>query len=127
MLPISERTLALTQGAWWLVTGTWPILDLRSFERITGPKREGWLVKTVGALVAVIGAGLLIAGLRRRPIAPEVKVIAAGAACALGAVDLIYPLKKQIPPVYLADVLPELGWAIGWVLTSRPPPVQPAD
>ena len=39
---------------------------MRSFEAVTGPNRDEWLVKTVGALVGVLGGGLLWAGARGR-------------------------------------------------------------
>src|SRR5687767_12121314 len=78
------RILALAQGTYYFATGVWPILHLRSFERVTGPKLEGWLVKTVGALIAVIGATVALAGWRRR-ITPELRFLAAGSAAALGA------------------------------------------
>jgi hypothetical protein len=46
----TTRRHALAQGAraGWRVTGVWPILRLRSFEAVTGPKKERWLVKTMG-------------------------------------------------------------------------------
>ena len=47
--------LCVTQGIFYVATGVWPIVHLRSFEAVTGPKLEGWLVKTVGALIAVVG------------------------------------------------------------------------
>ena len=41
-------------GAFYLATGLWPILHLRSFEAVTGPKLEGWLIKTAGTLITAI-------------------------------------------------------------------------
>jgi hypothetical protein len=34
----------------------------RSFEAVTGPKRDDWLVKTIGGLIAMVGATLIGAG-----------------------------------------------------------------
>jgi hypothetical protein len=112
-----DRTLALAQGAYYFATGVWPILHLRSFEKVTGPKPEGWLVKTVGALIAVIGTTVGLAGWRRR-ISPEIRILAAGSAAALGVVDVIYPAKRRISPIYLADALPEAALTLAWVLSS---------
>ena len=62
----ATATVALAQGALWAATGLWPILRLRSFTHVTDPKLEGWLVKTVGALIAVVGGTLISAGARQR-------------------------------------------------------------
>ncbi|HZI04200.1 MAG TPA: hypothetical protein VEZ71_09275, partial [Archangium sp.] len=80
--------LAVTQGIFYIATGLWPIVHLRSFEAVTGPKLEGWLVKTVGALIAVVGGTLLAAGLRRR-VHPELISLAACSAASLAAVDVV--------------------------------------
>lgn len=124
-----ESALAIAQGAFYVLSGVWPILHLKSFEKVTGPKPEGWLVKTVGALVAVVGAGLLFAGLHRKRVSPELRIVAAGAAAALGAVDIVYPLKHRISKVYLLDAVPEAAIVIGWAIASWPRPMadtQPA-
>lgn len=104
--------LAVAQGVFDVVTGVWPIVHLRSFEAITGPKREGWLVKTVGALITVIGGTLLTAGLRRR-VSPELMLLAAGSAAALAAVDVRYS-PQRISPVYLLDAVAEGLLVAGW-------------
>ncbi len=51
-----ERGLASGQGALYVATGVWPLLHMPSFEAVTGPRLERWLVQTVGVLVASIGA-----------------------------------------------------------------------
>ena len=61
------RVVMRLQGAYYLVTGLWPVIDMRSFELITGPKTDDWLVRTVGVLAASIGLTLLVAARRRRP------------------------------------------------------------
>jgi hypothetical protein len=49
------------QGGCYAATGTLPLVHLRSFEAVTGPKRDHWLVRTVGLMAAVMGA-LFLAG-----------------------------------------------------------------
>jgi hypothetical protein len=49
------------QAAYYCLTGIWPLLHLASFEAVTGPKTDDWLVKMVGLLAAVIGATLGVA------------------------------------------------------------------
>ena len=108
--------LAVAQGVFYGVTGVWPIVHLRSFEAVTGPKLEGWLVKTVGALITVIGGTLLAAGLRRR-VRPEHMLLAAGSAASLAAVDLVYS-PQRISPVYLLDALAEGVLVTGWCVAA---------
>lgn len=42
------RTVCWVQGAYYIVTGMWPLLHIDSFQVVTGPKDNLWLVKTVG-------------------------------------------------------------------------------
>jgi hypothetical protein len=110
--------LARLQAVIYLVTGVWPLLSIRSFEAITGPKTDRWLVKTVGLLVAVVGAMLALASKSRR-ITPEVVVVAAGSAAALATIDVVYVAKRRIAPVYLLDAVLELGLVAGWIVLAR--------
>ena len=106
--------LELAQGAYYLATGIWPLLSPGTFQAVTGPKRELWLTKTVGALAAVTGGVLSYAGVRgRRP--SEVAMLAVGMAGAFAAVDIVYVAKRRISPVYLVDAALQLGIAATWI------------
>jgi hypothetical protein len=109
--------LAVAQGAFYVATGVWPILHMRSFEAVTGEKTDDWLVKTVGALVAVAGATMMAAGLRRR-VTPEIALLAAGSAAALATVDVVYTQKGVIRPVYLLDAVAEAGLIGAWTAAA---------
>jgi uncharacterized membrane protein YuzA (DUF378 family) len=109
------RRIALVQGVFYLATGVWPLLDIDSFQVVTGPKVDLWLVKTVGVLVAVIGTVLLLAVQRRR-ITAEIAILAVGSAIGLAGIDLVYALSGRISSIYLADAVVELGLAGFWVL-----------
>lgn len=108
-----EPTVALAQGAFYVASGLWPLVSMASFERVTGPKVDRWLVKTVGVLIAVIGAVLLFGGTRRR-VGREVPMLAAGSAAALAGVDIVYSARGRISPVYLLDAAVEAGLALVW-------------
>lgn len=43
--------LPLGQGLFYLTSGIWPLIDMPSFEAVTGRKTDKWLVKTVGLLL----------------------------------------------------------------------------
>ena len=100
------------------MTGLWPLVDFRSFERVTGPKVDRWLVKTVGVLVAVICAVLGLTA-RRRHVTPEVETLAVGGALGLAAIDVVDVARRRIRPVYLLDAASELALVVGWALSHR--------
>jgi hypothetical protein len=115
-----EAGVAAAQGAYYVATGLWPIVHLRSFEAVTGPKPEGWLVKMVGALAACIG-GALFAASRSGRITPELRGLALGAAASFAAVDVWYVARRRIAPIYLMDALPELAALGFWAIRGRAP------
>ena len=112
-----RRYLALGQSAFYVLTGIWPIFSIGTFQKVTGPKTDLWLVKTVGLLIAVIGGVIGLAGHKRR-ISPEIAMLAAGSAASLTAIDVVYVAKKRISPIYLLDAVAEVGlialWALVW-------------
>jgi hypothetical protein len=110
--------IALAQGAFYVATGVWALVDLDSFMAVTGPKVDQWLVKTVGALVTVIGAVLLVAG-RSRRVLPEIVLLAVGSALSLAAIDVVYVSVGRISPIYLLDAAAEVGLACAWVVARR--------
>jgi hypothetical protein len=114
---LDEANVARVQGGYFLGTGIWPLLHYRSFEGVTGPKREPWLVKTVGVLVGVVGGTLLWAA-SRRCINGPIRFLGAGTALALGAVESFYAGRRRISPVYLADAVLEAALVFGWFWSS---------
>jgi hypothetical protein len=112
-----RRLLALWQGIYWFVSGIWPIVHIRSFEAVTGPKADKWLVKTVGALITVVGAGL-VQGARSKRVTPELELIAVGSALSLTAIDVVYVSKGRISRIYLLDAVVHSALAIAWGLAS---------
>ena len=105
--------IARVQGWFYLLTGLWAIVDIDSFQRVTGPKLDLWLVKTVGVLVVVIGASLLAAARERRYGTP-ILVLAVGSALGLAGIDLVYALGGRISPIYLPDAAAEIVLAVLW-------------
>ncbi|QXE90311.1 hypothetical protein KP001_18155 [Geomonas subterranea] len=110
-----EQAVALVQGAYFLITGLWPIFSITTFMMVTGPKTDLWLVKTVGAVLAVIGAALLVAGFNAE-LGEAVRLLAVGSAAALAAVDVIYVSRKIIAPIYLLDAVAEAALIAWWAV-----------
>jgi len=111
------RVISAGQGVYFLVTGLWPLVNPRTFYAVTGPKRDGWLVQTVGSMIACVGSTLLL-GARRPSVEPEVKWLGASSAAALLAVDVVFVGRRRIPRIYLADAVAELGLLAGWALAT---------
>ena len=117
-MPALAAYVALAEGVYYVLTGLWSLVSIRTFQMVTGPKVDTWLVKTVGVLVAVIGAVLMVAGLRRTG-GPEVPLLGVGSAIGLTAIDTIYVAKRRIWPVYLLDALAELALVAAWFMAWR--------
>ncbi|MDG9720451.1 hypothetical protein [Streptomyces sp. DH24] len=111
------HTLAVAHGAFNIVGGLWPLLHLRSFEWVFGPKTDVWLQMTTGGLLASAGvAQLAAAGDAQGP--GHARRIGLGTALTLLAVDLVYVPKGRIRPTYLLDAAMQTGWITAWLRSS---------
>jgi glucose uptake protein GlcU len=108
-----RSTVAVLQGGYFVATGLWPLVSRRTFERVTGPKADFWLAQTVGVLVTGIG-GVLLLGEKRGRLTPEIELLGAASAAALGLVDLVFALRGRISKVYLVDAAAEVALVAGW-------------
>lgn len=112
------RSPLAAQSAYYVVTGIWPLVHLPSFEAITGPKTDDWLVRVVGILVLVIGGtlGVGVVRLERAPPSPELLTLALASAAAFILIDVGFVLAGTINAIYLADAAVEAGlvvWIVG--------------
>ncbi len=106
--------LAQTQGAYYVLFGTWPLLAPRSFQAVTGPKHELWLAETVGLLLVVAGAALFLAG-RARRITREMALLGAGLAATLGTISVWCVLEPHTTRAYWLDAALQLVLLGAWV------------
>ena len=119
-----RRRVLTAQSLYYVVTGLWPLVHLRSFELVTGPKTDDWLVHMVGLLAAVIGLVLGQAVVRDRLHTAEITLLAVAAAVAFAAIDLWYGLSGRISAIYLADAAVQGGLlaALVWTRVTGPTP-----
>jgi hypothetical protein len=101
------------QGLYFAITGFWPIVHLRSFEWVTGPKHDHWLVETVGLILGMMGISFCIAG-SRYVIGAGTYFLAVASALSLMMVDVVFTSEGAIPPIYLLDGAAELLLLIAW-------------
>jgi hypothetical protein len=86
-----------THSAYLVITGVWPLLHYRSFEAVTGPKTDAWLVRTVGALSVGFGVALAVSEHRR-----SLGLSAIATAAFVGA-EVVPAVRGRIRRVYLLD------------------------
>jgi hypothetical protein len=113
----------LAQAVYYVISGIWPVVSMSSFEMVTGPKRDRWLVRTVGLLATVIGLALGRQGSTSeasgRGRLPAEVILGAGSALAFATIDAVYVAKRRISRVYLADAAIELAFLRSWLLTVK--------
>lgn len=105
--------LAFLHGLYFFIAGIWPILHMPSFIAVTGPKTDLWLVRTVGMLALVIGAGLMMSAIRKFVTLPII-FIGTGAALGFILIDVIYVIQNVISPIYLLDACIEIIFLVLW-------------
>lgn len=117
--------LAWLQGGYFATFGIWPIVDVSSFQSVTGHKfdhlpngtdADHWLVYTVGLLLSGIGAVLLLAAYRQH-ISMEIALLGLFSATALLVIDLVYVARGVISSIYLVDAAIECAIAGAWIVT----------
>lgn len=112
------RSIWGAHALYFVVGSIWALVGRRSFEAVTGPKVDYWLVRTVASLLGVVGIAIGFAG-RRQRITPEIAGTAIGSSAALTAIDVVYVSRKRISPVYLLDGLGNLVLIGGWFAAIR--------
>ena len=123
----ARRTVPQVHAAYFVLGGLWSVLDKRSFEAVSGPKVEYWLVRTVGSLLTVVGVVLARAAACDR-ITPEISWLAVGTSAVLSTIDFVYTAKRRVPLVYLLDAAANLMFIAGWLArtsNSSPRPARP--
>lgn len=105
------ETVALIQGIYYLVTGSWAVLHISSFEKLTGPKTDKWLVKMIGLLAAVIGLIILL-----DYGDDSIRLLAILSAASFMLIDIFYSARNVISNIYLFDAAANIIFIVGWLL-----------
>lgn len=105
---MTKQQVLRIQGTYYIATGLWPLVSMRSFETLTGPKVDKWLVQMVGLLAAAIGVTLLIGARDDGRIDRAVFTLATISALSFTGIDITHALRRRISPIYLGDAVCEL-------------------
>jgi hypothetical protein len=114
------------QGVYYLVTGVWPLISIRSFQMVTGYKTDNlpsgreadhWLVMGMSVLITAIALTLVVSAWRRNR-SVEIALLATGSAIGLTSIDVIYVARQVIAPIYLLDAAIQLPLIAAWVIST---------
>lgn len=108
----NSRSMSKAQAGFYMATGLWPLVHRPSFEWVTGPKVDRWLVYTVGGLLIVIGYSQWRASTSQD--LPHARRLGAGTASTLLVVDVVNVARRRIRPTYLLDAAAEAAILLGW-------------
>lgn len=99
-------TLLLTiLGTYYVITGVWPLISIRTFMMVTGPKTDLWLVKMVGLLAAASGTVYLFAVYLQGELSIPLMLLIVLNALAFIIIDIYYVIRQVISPIYLMDAV----------------------
>jgi len=107
--------LAGGQAAYYVATGALPLVSMRAFEWVTGPKRDDWLVRTIGGLA--IGFGAVLA--RNAANGRADPMVGLAGAVPFGLSSLWYGGTGQVSRIYLLDAILEAAFAAAWLALAR--------
>jgi hypothetical protein len=105
--------LARAHGAFNIVGGLWPLVSMRSFEWVFGPKTDHWLERTVAGLMVSAGWSQWRAAATPGGV-EHARRIGVSTAATLLAVDLFYVPKGTLRWTYLLDGAMEVAWIAAW-------------
>lgn len=114
---VTTKTLILIQGIYYFLTALWPLIHIKSFEKITGPKTDHWLVYTVSALIICSSLVFLSTALGPFMEGKEVLILSFSNAIALSIVEIFFSLKNVISKIYLLDAAAEISLVIALIFS----------
>ena len=106
------RLLLIVHGLYLLIGGGWPLVHWKSFEAVTGPKLDEFLVHTVALLLILVGNILL--GQRRTAVERSAVQLAMGTSLILGTVAIVSAAGGWVWKVYFIDGTIHLLFVLAW-------------
>lgn len=109
--------VAYVQMFYFLLTAIWPFIHLDSFLKITGPKTDIWLVKTVSLLILpYVFLILYVLKIRRSALVMLVIILCSAG---LAGIDLYYYIHDMIRWTYMIDFILEVTFIVYWIFIIR--------
>jgi hypothetical protein len=111
---ITEKAILTVQFIYYFFTAFWPLVHIKSFMAVTGPKKDVWLVKTVALLLLAICSAMLTS-ICSHNIDNSVKILCISCCIVLSGIDIYFVRKKIISIIYLADAAAEIILLAAWL------------
>lgn len=99
------------------IAGGLPLLHLRSFEAVFGPKVDRWLVYSVAGLLTSIGYAEYKASTPEGW--PQARRLGIATATTLLAIDVVYVPRGRLRWTYLLDAAAEAALLAGWATATH--------
>lgn len=109
------RWLLWIQGSYTLINALWAIVDIDSFMKVTGPKTDIWLVKTVSVVLAAIGITLLVHASAKEANKLPAAILGMTTSLGLSIIDFYYSGNEVISMVYAIDGAVEVLFFVVWI------------
>ena len=113
MLRRTYYILLWVQGVYTFVTALWALIDVDSFMKVTGPKHDVWLLKTVSALLLALGIGMITEAIVRSYSLPLLILILTSS-IGLAIIDFYYSGKEVIWDIYKLDGAAQICFIVLW-------------
>jgi hypothetical protein len=107
--------LALAHGIYFVLGGAWPLIDMRSFEFINGPKSDHIQVRAIAGISLFIGAALLWC-VHRGVIENPMRLVVAGAGGTLAIVMFNPSGPGGIEQAMLAQGIAHAIFSLCWMI-----------
>jgi hypothetical protein len=108
------KTILIIQGIYTTITALLAIVDIDSFMKVTGPKNDIWLVKTVSVILLAVGLTFLVHAFQQK-ISLAAITLALSTSLGLAIIDFHYVSEGVISRVYAADGIIQIIFFIIWI------------
>jgi hypothetical protein len=112
------RILLWIQTIYYFLTAAWGLIDTESFMRVTGPKTDVWLVKTVSVILLAVSFSFISYLFIKTNYWPAI-ILASSCCLSLACIDFYYAGRNIISDIYLLDGIAEIALLIGWGVVIR--------
>lgn len=110
-----RRLVILVQGAYYILTGLWPLAHFSSFSRAVALSVHPFQAQVLGAVLVVVGAHLLEAG-RREPPGASATLLGIAVAGAISVIEMVWLPRLGTVSALWGDLLVQVAIAITLVV-----------